>query len=141
MPVHSPSSQQLMPHQQNLCSKGHSIFKESCKACLSLKKDWYSYLNRSGFEDAEKGLYLVGQSSLNNLVAMQHKVTYDATLNYYQWAQECLTTCSFDSMIDRLIWQHHAEGYTQGEISPVVGLGARWVNRKIKRIESLLKSR
>lgn len=128
------------PVQQGLesCAKGHLIFKAACDACKSMQKEWYSYLTRSGFEDAEKGVYLV-QDSLNTLVDMQHQTTFRARREYYQWAQECLTTCSFDSMIDRMIWQHHAEGFTQGEIAPVVGLKVKPVNRAINRLEKILK--
>lgn len=138
MPVNLQSQYNLQ--QNNLCKSGHSIFKETCPSCISMKKEWYSYLNRSGFEDVERGLNLVTRteelfkrSDFNNLT------TFNAKRDYYSWAQECLTTCSFDSMIDRLIWQHHAEGYMASEITPIVGLSNKWINRKIQRIESKIK--
>ena len=104
-----------------------------------MQREWYSYLARSGFEDQERGLYLAGSNMMARVVDMQHQTTFVARREYYAWAQECLTTCSFDSMIDKLIWQHHAEGYTQGEIAPIVGITPNWVNKKINRLEKLLK--
>lgn len=126
--------------QPDSCDKGHIVFKEACKACGALQKTWYSFLARSGFEDQERGVYLV-QDNLNNLVDMQHSTTFNAKRDYYQWAQECLTCSSFDSMIDRLIWQYHSEGYSQREISPIVELSQPWINRKIQRLEKWLKAK
>ena len=107
-----------------------------------MRKEWYRYLNKTGFEDIERGLNIIAPTAdLGLRIDFQNDITYQAKLDYYSWAQECLTTCSFDSMIDRLIWQHNAEGYTSREIAPVVGLSQQWVTRKIKRIASKIKSR
>lgn len=136
---------QSLNHHQPLpefCTLGHSIFKEDCKACVGLKKEWYCFLKKTGFEDLEVGIRLLRPAEQLNLrIDFQSQVTYHAKRDYYQWAQECLTTCSFDSMVDRLIWQHHAEGYTTREISPIVGHSQPWITRKIHSIEDKIKSR
>lgn len=144
MPVNQPNLSLNLrePHNESFCDQGHSILKESCKACELLKKDWYSYLTRSGFEDIEKGLRLARPTEQLNLrMDFSNQTTFEAKRNYYAWAQECLTLCSFDSMIDRMIWQYHSEGYSSREIGPIVGYERSWIPKKLKVIESKLKAK
>ncbi len=142
MPVHQPMNQSL-PHQQlEVCGLGHVIFKESCKACTALQKEWYSYLSRSGFEDIEKGVRLVAPTEeLSNRTHAHTQMLFNAKRDYYQWASECLTNCSFDTMVDKLIWGYHAEGYTRREIAPIVGYENSNISRRLKLIEAKLKNK
>lgn len=129
--------------QLDLCGAGHRIYKSSCKACIALQKHWYDYLYRSGFEDIEKGLRLVGPTE--EIAQRTHAMTentFQAKRDYYQWAQECLSNCSFDSQIDRIIWQYHSEGYSRREIAPILGYKDQsTITRRVHKIESMLKCR
>lgn len=142
MPVHSPSPIPLQQHNDQFCDQGHSILKDSCQSCKNLKKDWYSYLTRSGFEDLEKGLRLVAPTEeLNMRMDFANNLVFNAKRDYYSWCQECLTTCSFDSMVDRLIWQYHSEGYSRREIAPIVGYHGSNITKRLNLIETKLKNK
>lgn len=120
------------------CQKGHLIFKETCRACKDLKAEWYTHLNNQGFEDIERGSYLK-ESDLAYRRQIKDPDLFKAKQNYYTWAQGVLETANFESIKDKLIWESHAEGLSQREIAPRVGIGQPWVARKLKQIEGYLK--
>lgn len=140
MPVQVPN-----PHLQNsevFCEAGHSILQDSCRSCKRLKKEWYSYLTNTGFDDIEKGLRLAQPTEeLGLRIDFQTQITFNAKLDYYLWTEQCLTNCSFETMVDRIIWQYHTEGYSSREIAPIVGFSQPWIVRKLKKIESSFKKK
>lgn len=123
-----------------LCQLSHSVYKQSCKSCRALRREWYQYLSDQGFEDLEKNDELrVTYHSIENIQAFQHQQVYQAQYSYYEWAQSKINS-KFRSQADKLIWQLHSEAYSQREISPHVGLEQSWVNRKIQKIRQYLTS-
>lgn len=125
-----------MSQTQQMCSQGHLIFNEKCRACRDLRREWYGYLNRTGFVDVEKQTFSVGPRSSEFLEVN----TYNAKLHYYSWAQSMLHYGQFRSTQDRIIWEHHSEGLSRRQIAPRVGLEQSWVTRKIQKIEGYLKA-
>lgn len=141
MPVHQQSPYNLTNNEQ-FCDQGHSILKDNCHSCKILRKEWYSYLTKTGFEDIEKGLRLVAPTEeLSMRIDFANMATFNAKRDYYQWAQECLTTCSFDSMVDRLIWQYHSEGFVRREIGPLLGYHGTAIDKRLKKIKLKLTAK
>ncbi len=123
------------------CQAGHSIFKEKCRLCRTMRKEWYSYLKQEGFEDIEKGEQLVdeGQRFLLDNKAFQSPQTFHAQVNYYQWARSKVNDGEFKAERDKLIWEYHSEGLSGRQMAPRIGLGQSWLSRKIHKIENYLK--
>lgn len=127
--------------EANTCAKGHLILKESCKACLALKKEWDTYLKNTGFNDIESKAHIRDAGSIEDLKARrdftsQH--TFEARLSYYQWARSMMIHGKFDTRKDKIIWENYAEGATGSEISKFIGLEKSYVTRKILKIKHSL---
>jgi len=123
------------------CSKGHSIFQESCRACRALKKEWYAELKDQGFHDIEKNDRLSDHQSIQDFQArknFQTQMTYNATVSYYQWARSKLSEGWFTSHRDMRIWGLHSEGLSGRKISEAIGLDQSRICRKLKVIEQYL---
>lgn len=125
------------------------MFQQSCRACKSLKSEWYSYLESSGFEDIEDDNGLKGRSRFTTSIKNDGEtnereqvgaVLFNEQLSYYQWARTKINDGRFDSEKSRLIWEYHAEGYSTRQISPIVGLEQSWCVRKIKKAKEFLKA-
>lgn len=140
------TTSQETQQEENRCAKGHTIFKTSCRACQSLKKDWDAYLKYSGFEDIEKGLMLVDHKNVLDLATKkdwQTKVQFEAKYNYYEWCRQKLNDGNFRETFpykDQKIWEYHSEGWSRREISVEVGYENSYISRKIDRIEDFLKT-
>lgn len=101
--------------------------------------EWYSYINSQGFTDIERGGGFLKEDDLVYKRDVRDPDLFKAKQNYYTWAQSVLETGTFQSIKDKLIWESHAEGLSQREIAPRVGVGQPWVARKLKQIEGYLK--
>ena len=124
------------------CARGHIILKQSCKCCKSFRSDWENQLMMSGFQDIESGNGFTDHGSAEEIV-QRHKDfhdsnAYEARMSYYQWAREKATVGAFREKVDQEIWEMHAEGISQRQIGPIIGLSQSWLSRKINRIERYL---
>lgn len=126
-----------------LCSKGHSIFKIDCRSCGALKKDWYQNLSHSGFEDIESNIRLFSHHVTHDIqiASAGNQIVFEAKRDYYAWAERCLTTSSFDSMIEKLTWEYYAEGYTHLEIAKSLSCERSTVTKRVKKLETWLRAR
>lgn len=104
--------------------------------------DWYNHLARTGFNDIENSKEEIVDRKIRDFVQvrdLQSVDAYQARYSYYQWAREKLNDGRFTSVTDKLIWECHAEGVSQRDISPRVGLSQPWIARKLEKIEEYLK--
>lgn len=128
---------------EQTCKKGHLIFNNRCRACHSIKKEWYSYLEESGFTDIEISRKRCDRTDLLDLsdkTQFQTQTAFYAEKTYYQWASEKASTAKFNSITDRLIWECHSEGISRRDIAPRVGLEGSWVSRRIQKIRKQLET-
>lgn len=119
------------------------MLKETCRHCQLIKKDWYSHLKASGFEDIEKGMRLVDHKTVEDLAYRKDFHTqnqFEAKVNYSLWATQMLELGSFRSMMDQMIWEYHSDGLSRREISERIDLNDRWISRKIIQIKSYLSN-
>lgn len=136
------SSRKKKIKTEQLCQAGHTIFRENCRPCKTLKKEWYTHLKSEGFTDIEKKDDLVDHKNVLDLIYKQNyqtTVQFEAHRSYYQWAESKLNDGRFDSTKDRMIWECHAQGMTRRSIEPIVGHKHSWITKKIHRIEEYLK--
>ena len=122
---------------QSTCKTGHTILKESCRHCQTLKKEWYNILENADFDDIEKRLSSV-EGDLSQRKDFQTIDQYEAKLNYFSWASQMLEFGNFKSMKDQMIWEYHTEGLSRRTISARIGLNDRWCSRKILQIRDYL---
>lgn len=107
-----------------------------------MKREWYSYLNKTGFKDLEKSEYQLKtySSSLDNNQEIQNKYVYEAKQNYFMWASTQVYQKDFKSNRDKIMWEFHSEGLTSKEIAPRFGLEDSWVRRNVSKIRKYLKT-
>lgn len=129
-----------------MCKAGHTIFKEKCPKCRSLRSEYYALLKQTGFVDIERGKDSVQVLDLGSPQLLKHRTAFktegvfEARRSYYDWARSKLNDKgSFKSERDMLIWEAHAEGYSTRRIAPMVGLEQSWLVRKIQGIRCYLK--
>lgn len=123
---------------KQLCRSGHTIFKEKCRACTELKKEWYSTLEATGFIDIENKLKNPSQYSISR-IDTESKTQFEAKQSYYLWAQAQAEEAKFRSKIDSKIWTEYSKGETFRSMEGSIGLDHTWIYRKVKKIESYLK--
>lgn len=63
---------------------------------------------------------------------------FDAVRDYYYWAASTLNYTKFKTKIDRIIWEHHAEGESSRRIEIAVGRDQTWICRRIIKIREYL---
>jgi hypothetical protein len=112
---------------------GHKILQWKCKACQSLKNEWYEYLQKTGFVDIER---ITDNLKIHN--DFQTINNFQAKQNYFQWAKEKLNNTEFHSQRDKLIWEYHSDGLSSRKMSPRIGLEQSWLFRKVNQIKDYL---
>lgn len=124
-----------------LCRKGHTIFKEKCPSCTELRKEWYTTLQQTGFTDIEVNRKTLHQSpfDLNNRSDVRDVVKFEAKQNFYIWAQRQAEEAKFHSPVDAKIWSQYSNGITFRSMESSIGLDHTWIYRKVKKIENYLK--
>lgn len=96
-----------------------------------LKKIWYKKLakhkdkNGEKFEDIEKNEYdFKKNTSLNRAsgrnVSSSSRVSQDAKRDYYIMAEHFLNEHEFESRIERIIWEYHANGLSVRNIVKIL---------------------
>jgi DNA-binding CsgD family transcriptional regulator len=87
-----------------------------------LQKEWDNKL-------AEEGLNLV-----DKIDPPKAQRTYHSIKNYYESVDQVLHNYSFDSQLDKLIWECHAEGLTRKQTAAKLGIGEERIKTTLKRI-------
>lgn len=126
---------------EQLCRKGHTIFKPSCPSCIELQTEWYTTLQRTGFIDLETNRKTLHQSPIdfNNRSDVKNQVAFEAKQNFYIWAQRQADEAKFHSPVDAKIWSEYSSGITFRSMENSIGLDHTWIYRKVKKIENYLK--
>lgn len=77
----------------------------------SLKKTWYAKLKKSGFEDLEKDEYNFKAGTHGSYFRTKETVrNYYAKSEYYSIAGQFLHNYEFESNLEKVIWEYHANG-------------------------------
>lgn len=88
-----------------------------------LKAKWYAKLAKSNFKDIEKNEYeLIEPSSIftrtkGRSESSLTEVGWAAKRDYYNMATDFLAVHPFESKIDRIIWEYHANGLSCRDIA------------------------
>lgn len=124
-----------------MCKSAHSIYKEGCKDCRGLQKEWYQYLTNTGFKDVEKEKDWRTQFGFEFTDETQSTTqdVFNAKVIYSSWAQEKLNLNKFPTEKDKLIWECHVEGQTTREIAPKIDLNQSWISRRISYMRKCFK--
>lgn len=94
-------------------------------AFKELQKQWYLKLEKSGFDDIEKG---EPETVVRPQVIKTKKKQYEGGASYWELCQQILREYPFKRPVDRAIFEMHAEGLSFREISD------KLMEREFKRI-------
>lgn len=98
-------------------------------AFLTLQRQWYAKLERTGFKDIElSGERMAELDSRNARVRDRNAVE-----SYYAMAQEYLNTGTFRPACERAIWELHSEGFSLCEIALALEHKKNYVDGVIRR--------
>jgi hypothetical protein len=113
-----------------------------------LKAKYYKKLKDSGFKDIEHGTDLINSGVPYLIRVAENKTTaYSETAEYYYMCQCFLHEHTFDTTLEKVIWEYYTEGLSYRQIESTL-LKVKIKNYKrdkiwriIKRLESLMKAR
>lgn len=114
----------------------HTIFNENCRSCRNLQNQYYQYLKEvSHFEDIEDVQFR--DRPLKSWHSFKFKDIPKTTEDYYVSAQRLLWEDPFSKELHRTIWELHAEGKSNWEISRAIKsighTGVDWVINKYRK--------
>lgn len=107
-----------MAKTRKKCS--HTVFSKACQSCRDLQSQWTDKLEKSGFEDIESDEETLKIYSTVMFSRARSKVNnggFEAKAQYYQMATSFLEEYKFDSRLDKIIWEYHAEGLSVRDIA------------------------
>lgn len=115
-----------------------------------LKEIWYKKLADSGFEDLEADetrmkKYL--QTIFNRKAVTEQHGGWQAKAAYYQMADRFLVEHTFDSELEKTIWEYHSNAMTMRLIAEtlkkakITSTSYQTVWLIIRRLENIMKSR
>ncbi len=87
----------------------------------SLQEKWYKKLEKSGFKDAEDSQEnLHTWSYIFSRNCDKHKELMLAKQTYYRMATNFLNDYNFESNLDKVIWEYHANGISVRDIAKLL---------------------
>lgn len=84
----------------------------------SLQKIWYDKLKKSGFTDIEHGDTI--NCGVPRSAKWEDPIVRQSTQDYYGMAYQFLHSHKFDSELEKVIWEYHAEGLSIRDIVKVL---------------------
>lgn len=85
----------------------------------ALQKTWYDKLKANGFEDAESSERHLKFWNTGRLANHDHHVL-DNAREYYILAEHFLNDHKFDSELQKVIWEYHANGMSARDIAKIL---------------------
>ena len=109
-----------------------------------LQKLWYKKLKDEGFEDIEKKDGHIGRTKLNLTNRTFDQI--EITQQYYSMARSFILDYSFESEVDKVIWEYHAEGISvrmTSDLLKSVGIIKKksTINNVVRKLEKLMKEK
>lgn len=87
----------------------------------SLKKEWYEKLADSGFKDIEQDEFKFKHVSHASYFGREIvKRNYHAKSEYYSMAGQFLNSYKFESELEKVIWEYHANGISLRNIAKLL---------------------
>lgn len=133
--------------------------KKNQKTLTQLIKEWDKRLKESGFDDIESrktgalrgsgGDVYLGNKTIETTASNQNRIEIknegvcrgytsltwkESQAEYFRIASQCLHEKEFKSVLERIIWQLHAEGFTYQEISKELNVSLDRARRAIERM-------
>lgn len=133
--------------------------KKKPQNLTQLIKEWDKRLKQSGFDDIESrktgalrgsgGDVYLGSKTIEVTASDRNQIEIknegvqrrysslawkESQAEYYRLASQCLHERDFKSVIERIIWQLHAEGFAYDEISKELNVTLDKVRRNIERL-------
>lgn len=107
---------------------------------------WYKKLEESGFEDAERldGTLKSWSSKFCRFANKTSIDTWEAKAAYYRMSESFLTNHKFETELDRVIWEYHANALSVRDIATTLGKIGIKTNKDavlavVKRLEAVMK--
>lgn len=110
-----------------------------------LRAIWYKKLEKDGFTDIEQLDGNLKQWS-TRFVGKHSQVTREAKQAYYSMASRFLSEYTFESSLDRIIWEYHSNGMSVRDIADtlkkakIIRRTGAWVHEfVIKRLREAMR--
>jgi hypothetical protein len=84
-----------------------------------LQQKWYAKLEKSGFKDIEQDEDNLKRWS-SDFTTKKFLDTYEAKADYYYMATQFLNDYKFETQIERVIWEYHAEGISNRNVAKLL---------------------
>lgn len=97
--------------------------KLNSKEFKKLQSKWYSKLKESGFVDAErdeKDLKWAASSSMKQAYTNHGELGVESNTEYFRLAGLFLHDHKFESKMEEIIWEYHAQGESVRDISKLL---------------------
>jgi DNA-binding CsgD family transcriptional regulator len=107
----------------------------------TLKKQWYSILKESGFEDIESPNGMLKHNRhaprTDSGSKLCQPLVYEITTAYFSRASEYLHNGTFLSDVEKTIWELHCEGYSLRETAKELKTSLRNVFLTMRRLKQM----
>lgn len=98
----------------------HTILSKSCEYCVALKGKWYEKLKKVEFEDIERDedtIKAYSSDTFRRRNVDNQAGGWQVKAEYYYMATQFLNEYKFNTKMEQIIWEYHAEGIGAEDIA------------------------